>query len=325
MRLDRRSFGHATLGAGALLLTGAPQIVEAQAAALHGSPPLPALPAACRFVLGDLRITALSDGYLNLGLELFPASDPAAAEARLAKAFLPKAIPTSVNAYLVSKGDQHVLIDTGTSSALGPTLGHLPKALAAAGVNAKEIDTVIVTHLHVDHAAGLVSDGDKPAFPAAEIVVAESEFTFWHDDGILSNAPNQMKSFFEIARRSLAPYQGRVRKIVGEVEVVPGIFAFPAPGHTPGHLALRIGSAGSNLLLFTDVIHSSALQFAHPEWAIAFDVDAEAAVATRKKMLDMVAADRLPVAGMHLPFPGIGHVTRDGNAYGYVPTPWPAL
>jgi glyoxylase-like metal-dependent hydrolase (beta-lactamase superfamily II) len=323
MTVDRRTLGRATLGAGALLLTGVPQF-EAQAAAINAPSP-PTLPAAHRFNLGDLKITALSDGYLNLGLELFPAADPAAAESLLAKAFLPKAIPTSVNAYLVTKGDRRVLIDTGSASAMGPTLGDLPKALAAAGVEPKEIDTVIVTHLHPDHASGLVGVEGKAAFPGAEIVVAAPEFVFWNDEGIMSNAPSQMKPFFEMARKSLAPYRGRVRKIVGEVEIVPGITSLPAPGHTPGHLALRIGSGDANMLLFTDVIHASALQFAHPEWAIAFDVDQEAAVVTRKRVLDMVSTDSLLVAGMHLPFPGIGHVTREGSTYGYVPMPWPAL
>ncbi|MER9630137.1 MBL fold metallo-hydrolase [Mesorhizobium sp. M0296] len=183
----------------------------------------------------------------------------------------------------------------------------------------------MITHLHPDHANGLVGIGGKAAFPAAEVVVAAPEFAFWHDDGILSKAPDQMKPYFEIARKSLVPYHGKVRKIEGEVEIAPGIRALPAPGHTPGHLALRIGSGDANLLLFTDVIHASALQFAHPEWAIAFDVDQQAAIATRKKVLDMVSADGLLVAGMHLPFPGIGHVIREGNAYAYVPTPWPAL
>lgn len=323
MNINRRTFGIGTFSAGALLL---PPISRFGSNAAAIAAPSPAsLASAHRFMLGDLEITALSDGYLNLGLELFPSADPAAAEALLAKAFLPKPLPTSVNAYLVTKGDRRVLIDTGTASAMGPLLGHIPEALAAAGVGPEEIDTIIITHLHPDHANGLVGIGGTAAFPAAEVVVAAPEFAFWHDDGIRSKAPDQMKPYFEIARKSLVPYHGKVRKIEGEVEIAPGISALPAPGHTPGHLALRIGSGDANLLLLTDVIHASALQFAHPEWAIAFDVDQEAAIATRKKVLDMVSADGLLVAGMHLPFPGIGHVIRDGNAYAYVPTPWPAL
>lgn len=324
MNINRRTFGIGTFSAGALLL---PPISFFGSNAVAIAAPSPAsLASAHRFMPGDLEITALSDGYLNLGLELFPSADTAAAEALLAKAFLPKTLlPTSVNAYLVTKGDRRVLIDTGTASAMGPILGHIPEALAAAGVRPEEIDTVIITHLHPDHANGLVGIGGTAAFPAAEVVVAAPEFAFWHDDGIRSKAPDQMKPYFEIARKSLVPYHGKVRKIEGEVEIAPGIRALPAPGHTPGHLALRIGSGDANLLLLTDVIHASALQFAHPEWAIAFDVDQEAAIATRRKVLDMVSADGLLVAGMHLPFPGIGHVIRDGNAYAYVPTPWPAL
>lgn len=323
MNIDRRTFGRAALGAATLLATGT-NSYGTKAATLDATPPA-RLPAAHRFALGDFTITALSDGYLKLGLELFPAASPAVAESLLARAFLPSSIPTSVNAYLVTRGDRHVLIDTGSASAMGPTLGHLPEALAAAGVRREEIDAVIVTHLHPDHANGLIGVDGKAAFPASEIVVAGAEFGFWHDDGIVSRAPDQMKPYFEIARKSLAPYRGKVRQIVGEVEIAPGITAVPAPGHTPGHLALRIGSGNANMLLFTDVIHASALQFAHPEWAIAFDVDQAAAVTTRKKMLEMASADRLLVAGMHLPFPGVGHVTREDSAYGYIPMPWPAL
>ncbi|NGO53571.1 MBL fold metallo-hydrolase [Mesorhizobium camelthorni] len=283
------------------------------------------LPAAHRFTLGELDITALSDGHLNLGLELFPAADPATAEALLTKAFLPKAVPTSVNAFLVTKGDQRVLIDTGTASAMGPTLGHVPEALAAAGVKPESINTVIITHLHPDHANGLLDAAGKAAFPAAEVVVSTPELAFWNDDGVMSRAPTEMKPFFDMARKAIVPYEGKVRKIEGEIEIVPGITALPAPGHTPGHLALRISSGDANLLIFTDVIHAAALQFSHPEWAIAFDVDQETAIATRKRVLDMAAADNLLVAGMHLPFPGVGHVVREGDAYGYVPAPWPAL
>ncbi|TYO67940.1 MBL fold metallo-hydrolase [Bradyrhizobium hipponense] len=323
MKIDRRTFGRAALGAGTLALAGTGSFA-AKGATPDTTTAAP-LPAAHRFALGDFTITALSDGFLNLGLDLFPAADPAAAEALLTRAFLPKTIATSVNAYLVTRGSRRILIDTGTASAMGPTLGHLPEALVAAGVKREEIDTVIVTHLHPDHANGLIGAGGEAAFPAAEIVVANVEFAFWHDDGILSQAPDPMRPFFEMARKSLGPYRGKIRQMGGEVEIAPGIAAVPAPGHTPGHLALRIGSGDANMLLFTDVIHSSTLQFAHPEWAIAFDVDQAAAVATRKKVLDMVSADRLLVAGMHLPFPGVGHVTREGNAYSYIPMPWPAL
>jgi glyoxylase-like metal-dependent hydrolase (beta-lactamase superfamily II) len=322
MTINRRTFGLGALGAGALFLSGTKPFQPTMAAAAPAAAPLPA---AHRFMVGEIEITALSDGFLPLSLDLFPAADPAAAEALLTKAFLPKTIPTSVNAYLVTKGDQRVLIDTGTASAMGPTLGHVPEALAAAGVKPEEISTVIITHLHPDHANGLIGADGKAAFPAAEVVVSTPELAFWKDDAILSKAPEPMKPMFEMARNAVAPYEGKLRQVEGEAEIVPGITALPAPGHTPGHLALRISSGDANLLVFTDVIHAAALQFSRPEWAIAFDVDQETAIATRKKVLDMAAADSLLVAGMHLPFPGIGHVTREGDAYGYVPKPWPAL
>lgn len=323
MNINRRTFGLGALGAGALFLSDASPFRVVPAIAEPVAQPLPA---AHRFQLGEFEITALSDGYTPLGLELFPAADPAVAEAMLTKAFLPpKIVPTSVNAFLLKKGEQTILIDTGAASVMGPSLGHVPEGLAAAGVKPDAIETVIITHLHGDHANGLLAGANNAAFPNAEIVLSKPELAFWTDDGIMSRAPKEVHPFFEAARADVAPYKGKIRQIEGEAEIAPGITAVPAPGHTPGHVLLRISSGDANLLIIIDVIHSAALQFAKPEWAIAFDVDQKQAIETRKKVLDMAAADKMLIAGSHLPFPGFGHVSREGDAFGYIPAHWPSL
>ena len=122
----------------------------------------------------------------------------------------------------------------------------------------------------------------------------------------------------------MKPYADRIRR-VGSGEAVPGLTLEAAPGHTPGHSMVRVASGPSQLLVWGDIVHAAALQFQQPDWSIAFDTDPNQAAASRKRVFDQAAADRLLVAGMHLPFPGVGHVTRRGDGYGYVPQSWPSV
>jgi glyoxylase-like metal-dependent hydrolase (beta-lactamase superfamily II) len=214
-----------------------------------------------------------------------------------------------------------VLIDTGASTGMGANLGKIPANLTAAGLDASAVDVVFITHLHPDHAAGLIDANGKPAFPNAELVLTEKEFAFWHDDGVLSQAPDAMKPFFEGARAAVKPYGSRIRKIT-DGEIVPGLSALPAPGHTPGHTMVRVASGKDALLVWGDIVHTATLQFPHPEWAIAFDTDQKQAIATRQAVFDQVATDGLMVAGMHLDFPGIGHISRIKSSYEYYPVAW---
>ena len=215
-----------------------------------------------------------------------------------------------------------MLIDTGSAKLLGPTMGDLPAGLKAAGVDPVSIDTVLLTHLHPDHVNGLLTADGRAAFPNAEVVVAEAEAKFWHDDGVAAKTPAEYRPFVKMARDALAAYPKRVRLFAGETEVLPGIAPVPEPGHTPGHTGYMLSSGGDSLWVWGDIVHVAAFQFPHPEWAVAFDTDPKQAVATRKAALDRAATDKLVVAGMHLPFPGRGHIFNDGGRYEFVPVPW---
>jgi len=270
--------------------------------------------------LGEFVVTAVCDGHLEIDPKLFPTAVEAEANALLDRAFLPRGpILTVVNAYVVNGPRGTVLIDAGTGRGYTPTLGELPANLRAAGIEPSAVDAVLLTHVHPDHAWGLIDEAGARVFPNAEIVLSRAEHAFWFDDAVLAGVPEEVKPFFAGARRALGAYAGRVRLFERDGEVVPGIAAIAAPGHTPGHTAFRVGTGADALVIWGDVVHAQPLQFARPDWSIIYDVDGAAAAATRRRLFDMAAADRLLVGGMHLPFPGLGHVAREGDSYAYVP------
>ncbi|CEJ13837.1 N-acyl homoserine lactonase [bacterium YEK0313] len=288
------------------------------------------VPGLYRMKVGALEVTAVLDGHLDLPQALFPKATDGEAEALLDRAAVPRArhVNCPVNTYLVNSGDRLVLVDTGTADAMGPSLGLMPRNLAAAGVTPEQIDTVLMTHLHPDHANGLITPDGKAFFPNAELVVAGVEYDFWTDQALMNQAPADSQSFFRMAQAALQPYNdaNRLRRLGRDAsEVVPGISAVAAPGHTPGHTGYRIASGSQQLLVWGDIVHVAPFQFARPDWSIAFDTSQDTAAASRRRLFDMTATDRIMVAGMHLPFPGIGHVLREGEAYRFVPVPWQPL
>jgi glyoxylase-like metal-dependent hydrolase (beta-lactamase superfamily II) len=278
------------------------------------------LPGAARMKVGNIEVTALCDGYTNVQEKLFPKSNEARAKELRAAAFLrPGEIPIPVNAYLINTGDKLALIDAGNALNYGPTMGHLPAAMKAAGVDPKNVDVVIITHVHPDHTNGLLTPTGERAFPNAELVIQKREHDFWNDPAKLNGASPVMKRLLDMAIPSFKPYAKQTRMIEGETEVLPGIRSVPLYGHTPGHTGYMVSSGSDTLLVWGDIVHLSAFQLAEPEWSIAYDVNPEAAIATRKRTLDMVAADRIPVVGGHLPFPGKGHIQKAGTGYQFVP------
>ncbi|MGO1081135.1 MBL fold metallo-hydrolase [Inquilinus sp. CA228] len=321
MPLDRRRFLASALAVPALPLLGSlPRPALARAVPAAG--PVAGL---YRFKVGAFEVTSINDGMLNITLDQFPAADRAGAEALLQRAFHPPAaIPTAVNAYLVNTGDRLVLVDTGTAATLGPNLGKVGANLKAAGVDPADVDLVVLTHMHPDHANGLVDPAGAAVFGKAELAVAEAEYAFWTDDGILSQAPAEVHPYFAMARAAVKPYAGpdRMSRFGKDAEIVPGIRVLAAPGHTPGHSMVEVASGTDRLLIWGDIVHAASLQFARPDWAINFDVDQPAAIVSRKRVLDQAASDRVVVAGAHLAFPGIGHVGRAGEGYEFVPAFW---
>ncbi len=259
------------------------------------------------FAVGDFTVLPLLDGPFGLTAELMPQADSVEGEKLLERVGLPAKgpWPQPVNAFVVQRGPHTYMIDAGSGETLGPDLGKMPQRLAAVGVDPAKVEAVVMTHLHADHAGGLMTRTGAAFFPNAEIVVQQAEVAFWTDDGARSRAPAAMDPMFAIARAALAPYQGRVRTVVGAGPAVPGLTFVPLPGHTPGHAGLMLADGNQQFLFFGDVIHSALLQFPHPAWTVVFDVDQAQAAATRRGILDRLAADKIAVTGSHIPDRGL--------------------
>lgn len=277
-----------------------------------------------RLKLGDFEVTALADGYLDLDQGLFASADKTEAGQLLSRDFRDAAAPirTAVNAFVVNTGENLVLVDCGTIDGYSPTLAKLPERLEAQGFRPEQFDAVLLTHMHPDHVGAATKADGAARFTKAELVVAEAEWKFWSDDSIASKAPKEAQPYFKMATDAAEPYAKSLRLFGKDAEVVKGITSVALPGHTPGHSGFLIASGKESLLIWGDIVHSAALQFAHPEWAIAFDTDQAQAIATRKAIFDRASADKLLIAGMHLDFPAFGHVTRTGSAYGFAQAPW---
>jgi glyoxylase-like metal-dependent hydrolase (beta-lactamase superfamily II) len=269
-------------------------------------------------------VTAINDGMFEASTALLTNIDPAEADALLAGTFRPLPPRITVNAFMLTMGGKRILVDTGCAATMGPTLGSMLSHLAAMGVAPETVSTVLLTHAHPDHANGLIDAAGAAVFPNAEIIISAKESAFWLDDAIMASVPEDSKGYFLGARAALAPYAGRTR-LIDEGEVLPGITAIPEPGHTPGHTGFLVTSGSESLLLWGDIVHLPGVQFARPDAGLAFDADGPAAIATRARIMDMAATDKLLVAGMHLDFPTFGHLVRQGTGYALVPevwTPW---
>jgi len=274
-----------------------------------------------RMMLGDFEVTAISDGTVDLPMtKLLTRTTPAESKRAYDRAFLKDPVETSVNAYLVNTGSKLVLIDTGAGKLFGPTLGTLIANLKAAGYQPEQIDEIYITHMHPDHVGGLAADG-KPVFPNAVVRADKHDADFWLDPKTLAGAAKDDRASVEGAQASLAPYvaAGKFRPFEGEAELVPGVKAHASHGHTPGHTTYVVESKGQKLALWGDLMHVAAVQFPNPAVTIQFDSDSKLAAAERKKAYADAANQGYWVAAAHLPFPGIGHLRKDGTGYAFVP------
>lgn len=308
----------ATFGLIVALSAGGPALTDSRAEAPQQKTQAPGYH---RMMLGDFEITALSDGTVDLPVDqLLSGARPGQVKRALQRAYLGVPLETSVNAYLVNTGTRLVLIDAGAAGLFGPTLGKLPAHLKAAGYLPEQVDEVYITHLHPDHVGGLLADG-RAAFPNATLRFDQHDADFWLSNEQMAKAPDDAKGFFAGAMGAVKPYQdaGRLKTFTGRTDLVPGVRAEPAPGHTPGHTFYVVESRGQKLVIWGDMMHVAAVQFPDPSIVIKFDVDSKTAMPQRRKAFADAARQGYYVALSHVSFPGIGRLRAEGKGYAWVP------
>jgi glyoxylase-like metal-dependent hydrolase (beta-lactamase superfamily II) len=282
-------------------------------------------PAYYRFKIGAFEATAISDGPLHLG-EPQPNIFVGVGKEEFTKALSDNFLPTDnvkleQNALVVNTGERLVLFDTGTGAQklMGPDTGRLFANLKAAGIDPKDIDAIAITHAHPDHCWGLLSESGERNFPNAQIYLSQADFDFWTDEAKLS--VDAIKAFVDGTRKQLLPNRERIVFFNDGQEFLPGIQAMAAPGHTVGHTVFMVTSQGKTLCNAGDIAHHHVLVPQNPRLEFLFDTDGKQAVASRIKVFDMLAAQRIPLLAYHFPWPGIGYLGKQGEGYRYYPSP----
>lgn len=276
------------------------------------------------FAIGDAQLTVISDGFMTtpvsgLGVNVAPEE----VQALMDSYFLsPTESISHTNHLYIEIGDARILVDVGSGNRFMPTTGRLMANLDAAGIDPAGITHVIITHAHPDHIWGIRDDFDEAIFPDAEYIIGQVEHDFWLQDGLAASSPAEMQQFVVGAVNSLQVDGADWTLAADGDEVVPGVRLIATPGHTAGHMAVHIESNGQQLIALGDAMNHAYMNFAHPDWYNGFDMDGAQTVATRKGLLDRAAADRITIMAYHFPFPGVGHVMRDGEAYRFIPALW---
>ncbi len=312
----RQLLASAAAGAAALGMPG-----HSQAKMPLGQPQAPYF---YRFKLGSAECTVVSDGQLPLG-------DPNAAFLKISKDEIARELkdnflPTSnavleQNVLVANFGDRVVLFDTGMGSdqLFGPSTGKLQTTLKQASIDPASVDAVVMSHAHIDHCGGLINAGGKPNFPNAQYYIGEADFDYWTDDAKIPSSYPARLHFLDQARKNLLPLKERMHFYKDNEEIIPGITALSAPGHTVSHTIFMINSGGQQLCYVGDLAHHPVLLLERPRTQFAFDTDPAQSADSRVRMMDMFAANRTPILAYHFAWPGIGHVAKDGEGFRYFP------
>jgi len=280
------------------------------------------VPGFYRLKVGDLEVTALYDGAAVFDAHWLNGTKATMDGVREALQEDPRLLEVSDEGFLVNTGKQRILVDAGAGSWWGGgVLGRLEGSLRSAGYTPEEIDIVLITHLHSDHVGGLTTQDGKRVFPNADVYVAKAESDFWLSTEIAAKAPKDVQPFFQSARAIAAPYikAGKWHTFNGSESIVDGMQLVPLPGHTPGHTGYEFSSKGQKILFCGDIIHAQRVQLQHPEVTAVFDIDQNAAAATRLQLLPKLAREDLLIAGPHMPFPALGRLRKEGSGYSWVP------
>jgi glyoxylase-like metal-dependent hydrolase (beta-lactamase superfamily II) len=268
------------------------------------------------FRAGGLAIQSFSDGPLKTSIDFVRGMERSQAEA-LVGGTPDGSLYIPVNNFLFRTGPATVLIDAGAGNTMQPTLGKLVSNLANDGITPADITHIVLTHLHPDHANGLVNDSGEAVYPNAEILVHEQEFDFW--TGAASGTESdQVKRQRARNKINLEPYLDRVRRM-RDGDVAVDCTPMLASGHSPGHACWRIGTGQDAFIAWGDLVHFSNIQISHPDVAVTYDLDPDLARRSRLRMLDMFATERLAIAGAHVDAPGFGYLSRKGTSYIYEP------
>jgi glyoxylase-like metal-dependent hydrolase (beta-lactamase superfamily II) len=278
-----------------------------------------------RYKVGDFEVTGFNDGFTKVPkLEAFVVNQPPEAVAKaIEAAYIPKDdLRVPFNPLVVNTGKNLVLFDTGFGDNGPPTTGGLMANLAAAGIEPKAIDTVIISHFHPDHISGIRAKAGTANFPNAEIMVPSGEWKYWNDASEIDKTLPAWKGAFANVKRVFDPIAKDVKQFEFGKELVPGITSVDARGHSPGHTAFVIASGNAKLMYIADVTNHPIVFARNPEWRLWADMIPEQALTTRRKLLDMLAAERMPMTGYHYPFPATGYIAKLGTGYDFIPSNW---